>query len=199
MEGTEQEGLLHGVRVLDLADEKACFCSKVLADLGATVIKVEKPGGDDARKAGPSAANRLSSKPNLLFLYNNTNKLDITLDIEKEEGRSLFGRLVKRADVVVESFAPGRLKTIGCPYEVMSAVNPRLILASVTGFGQTGPRARYKSCNLVASSFGGQMYVSGLPSCPLSSLARAVILRRLPVCGSGHPSGPDQKEENREG
>ena len=160
----EKEGLLQGIRILDLADEKASFCSKVLADLGALVIKAEKPGGDNSRKAGTSSGNKPFKEPNPFFLYNNANKLGITLDIEKQEGIRLFIRLVKKVDVVVESFPPGYLATLDCPYEVMSKVNRGLILASVTGFGQTGPRSGYKSCDLVALAFGGQMYVSGDPS-----------------------------------
>ena len=146
-----KEGLLTGIRILDLANENAAFCSKTLADLGASVIKIEKPGGDSSRKAG-------------FYLYNNTNKLGITLDIEKKEGRRLFLRLSKKADVIVETYPPGYLTALGCPYEVMSEANRGLILASVTDFGQTGPRSSYKSCDLVASAFGGQMYVSGDPS-----------------------------------
>lgn len=142
-----KEGLLTGIRILDLANEKAAFCSKTLADLGASVIKIEKPG-DSSQRAG----------------YNNTNKQSITLDIEKKEGRKLFLKLSKKADIIVETFPPGYLTALGCSYEVMSETNPELILASVTGFGQNGPRSSYKSCDLVASAFGGQMYVSGEPS-----------------------------------
>ena len=160
----EKEGLLHGIRILDLANEKAFFCSKVLADLGAVVIKVEKPGVDSSRTVGPRAGNASSSEASFFFSYNNANKLGITLDIEKDEGRELFIRLVQTADVVVETFRPGYLEALGCPYKAMSEANPGIILASVTGFGQTGPRSSYKSCDLVTSAFGGQMYVSGTPS-----------------------------------
>lgn len=166
MEAPEKEGLLHGIRILDLANENAGFCSKVLADLGALVVKVEKPGGDSSRKVGPFLRNVPSLEASTFFLYNNTNKLGITLDIEKEEGRKLFFKMIETADVVVETFPPGYLETLGCPYRVMSKSNPGLILASVTGFGQTGPRSSYKSCDLVTSAFGGQMYVSGTPSTP---------------------------------
>ncbi len=164
MEQSEKEGLLHGIRILDLADEKACFCSRVLADLGALVIKIEKPEGDNPRKAGPSPGDTSSPEARSFFLYHNANKLGITLDIGKEEGRKLFFRLIEKADVVVESFAPGHLEKTGCSYRAMNEANPGLILASVTGFGQTGPKSGYKSCDLVASAFGGQMYVSGDPS-----------------------------------
>lgn len=164
--GPDKAGLLYGIRILELADEKASFCTRVLADLGALVIKVEKPGGDNSRRAESSSENEPTQEPNLSHLYNNANKLSITLDIEKEEGRSLFLRLVRKTDVVVETFSPGYLADIGCPYEVMSGVNPRLILASVTGFGQTGPRSSYKSCDLVTSAYGGQMFVTGVPGAP---------------------------------
>lgn len=160
----EKEDLLQGIRILDLADEKASFCSKVLADLGALVIKAEKPGGDNLRKAGSLSENKPFREPNLFFLYNNANKLGITLDIEKQEGVRIFIMLVKKVDVVVESFPPGYLSVLDCSYEVMSKVNRGLILASVTGFGQTGLRSGYKSCDLVVSAFGGQMYISGDPS-----------------------------------
>jgi len=165
-EEPERKGLLHGTRILDLANEEASFCSKVLVDLGARVIKVERPGGDRSRGGEFLSGHSPPGEPCLSFLYNNANKLDITLDIEKDEGRELFIRLAKRADVVVENFPSGYLKALGCPYEVMSRANPGLILASVTGFGQKGPRSKYKSCDLVASAFGGQMYVSGSPSAP---------------------------------
>ena len=162
----EQEGLLHPIRILDLADEKASFCSKLLADLGAFVIKIEKPGGDPSRQMGPFFKKSPSPEASLFFWHSNTNKRGITLDIEKNEGKEIFFRLLKKADVVVESFAPGYLEKLGLGFDALREVNPRLILASVTGFGQNGPRSQYKSCNLVASAFGGQMYVSGSPLTP---------------------------------
>jgi benzylsuccinate CoA-transferase BbsE subunit len=162
----ESEGLLTSLRILDLADGKACFCSKLLADLGASVFKIEKPGGDPSRRIGPFCENTPSLEASLFFLHNNTNKWGITLDIEKSEGKEIFLRLLERTDVVVESFPPGYLESLGLGFNRLSEVNPRLIVVSVTGFGQDGPRSRYKSCDLVASAFGGQMYVSGSASTP---------------------------------
>jgi len=162
----ETEGLLSGIRVLDLADEKASFCSKLLADLGAYVIKIEKPGGDPSRKIGPFLGNSAHPEKSLFFFHNNTNKLGITLNLENGAGREIFLSLVKRTDVVVETFPPGWLHELGLGYEVLSEANPKLILVSVTGFGQTGPRSQYRACDIVASAFGGQMYVSGSPSSP---------------------------------
>jgi len=161
-----KDGFLGNIRILDLADEKASFCSKLLADLGAYVIKVEKPGGDPSRKIGPFLENLTHPGKSLFFYYNNTNKLGITLNIENSAGQKIFLRLLKRADVVVETFPPGYLEELGLGFEVLSEINQRLILVSVTGFGQNGPRSKYKSCDLVASAFGGQMFVSGSSSTP---------------------------------
>ena len=161
-----RENLLNGLRVLDLADEKASFCSKLLGDMGARVIKIERPGGDPPRHMSPFLKYSSKSKSSLSFFYNNTNKLGVTLDIEQKEGRSLFLRLVKETDVIVETFPPGYLKRITLDFKVLAKTNPKLILASVTGFGQNGPRRHYKSCDLVASAYGGQMFVSGSPKKP---------------------------------
>ena len=154
------------MRVLDLADEKASFCTRLLADLGACVIKIEKPGGDPSRKIGPFLKNSGYPLKSLSFFYNNLNKLGITLDIEREEGKSIFLRLVEGADVVVETLPPGYLEEIDLSFDKLKDINPKLIMASVTGFGQKGPKSGYKSCDIVASAFGGHMYVSGSPSTP---------------------------------
>jgi len=162
----EKENLLSGMRILDLADEKASFCSKLLADLGADVVKIEKPEGDPSRRIGPFFGDRPHPERSLFFNYHNTNKRGITLNLENRVGREIFLRLVGRSDVVVETFAPGYLRELGLDFEVLREGNPGLIMASVTGFGQEGPRSIYKSCDIVASAFGGQMYVSGSPVTP---------------------------------
>lgn len=162
----EKKGLLQGIRILDLADEKASFCSKLLADLGAYVIKVEKPGGDPSRKIGPFLGNSPHPERSLFFYYHNTNKLGITLNLEHPMGREIFLRLIKKVDIVVESFPPGYLGDFKLDFEILKEANPKLILVSVTGFGQNGPRKNYQSCDIVASAYGGQMYVSGSPSTP---------------------------------
>jgi len=157
---------LENLKVLDLADEKASFCSKLLADLGASVIKVEKPGGDASRNIGPFLGNESQPNRSLSFNYNNMNKLGITLNLEHVEGRKLFRRLIERHDIVVETFPPGHLKELSLGFETLSEINDKLILVSVTGFGQTGPRSHDPSCDIVASAFGGQMCVSGSASTP---------------------------------
>ena len=158
--------LLEGLQVLDLADEEASFCSKLLADLGARVIKIERPGGDPSRKMGPFLEDLPNTRSTLSFLHNNTNKLGITLNFEYKDGKEIFFRLLQKTDVVVESFPPDDLRQKGLGFDVLSRVNLKLIHVSVTGFGESGPRSQYRSCDLVASAFGGQMYVTGPPSTP---------------------------------
>jgi benzylsuccinate CoA-transferase BbsE subunit len=162
----KERGLLSGIRVMDMADEKASFCSKLLADMGARVIKIERPGGDPSMNRGPFRKGSLKPKNSLSFFYNNTNKLGITLDLGHREGKSLFLMMVRKTDVIVETFPPGYLEQIGLDFKVLAQANPEVILVSVTGFGQNGPRRDLKSCDLVASAYGGQMYVSGSPSKP---------------------------------
>lgn len=153
--------LLTGLRVLDLADEKGSFCSKLLGDMGACVIKVEKPEGDASRNAGPFIGIEPHPEKSLSFYYNNTGKRGVTLDLEQVQGRNIFFKLIKKNDVIVESFAPGYLDKLNLSFESLKRINPKIILASVTGFGQTGPRRDYKTCDLVASAYGGQMSVTG--------------------------------------
>ncbi len=153
--------MLTGITVLDLADEKADFASKILADMGARVIKVEPPGGTSARQIGPFWQGRVHPERSLSFFYHNTGKYGITLNPEQREGREIFLRLVERADVIIETYLPGYLDAIDLDFKALAKVNPGIILVSVTGFGQTGPKKNYRSCDLVASASGGQMYVTG--------------------------------------
>lgn len=162
----EDKAALTALRILDLADEKASFCTKLLADMGAEVTKVERPGGDKSRTVGPFWGNTPHPEKSLSFWYHNTSKLGITLNLENEEGQQIFRRLAQRTDVVVESFPPGYLDKLGLGYGSLSELNPGLIMASVTGFGQSGPYREYHSCDIVASAMGGQMYVCGAPDTP---------------------------------
>ena len=161
-----KESALQGLRVLDLADEKGAFCTKLLADMGADVIKIEPPGGDSTRNIGPFVNDVPHPERSLYFWYHNTSKRGITLDLESNKGQEIFRKLVRTADVVVETFSPGYLKKLGLGYEALRKFNPRLIMTSITSFGQTGPYKDYKSCDLVASALGGQMYVCGAPDTP---------------------------------
>ena len=116
------------------------YCTKLLADFGATVIKIEKPGtGDTTRRMGPFLNDEPDKEKSGTFFYLNTNKKSITLNLETETGRNLFFKLLANTDVVVENFAPGTMSALGLSYEVLSKKKPQIILTSVSGFGQTGP------------------------------------------------------------
>jgi crotonobetainyl-CoA:carnitine CoA-transferase CaiB-like acyl-CoA transferase len=155
------------ILVLDLADEQGGFCSKLLADLGARVIKVEKPEGDSSRRVGPFYDVKTDGgRSSLFFSYHNTNKLGLTLDLDKKAGRRIFHKLVKKADVLIETFPPGHLRALRLSFGLLRHINPSLIHVSITGFGQKGPKRHYRSCDSIASASGGQMYVSGIPSGP---------------------------------
>lgn len=134
--------------------------------MGARVIKIEKPGGDPSRNMAPFFKDPSRPEKSLSFQYHNTNKLGITLDLEHDEGRGLFLRLIKKYDVIIESFSSGYLEKIGLGFSTLSDLNPKIVLASITGFGQDGPYSKYKSCDLVASAFGGQMSVTGDSTTP---------------------------------
>ena len=157
---------LDGVRVLELAGAEGEYCGKLLADFGAEVIKVEPPGGSSSRGEPPFKDDRPGPDRSLPFLYFNANKKSITADLDTEAGRERVRRLARNADVVVESAAPGTLAGMGLGHEDLRAANPRLIYASVTAFGQTGPYSGYRWSELVAFAMGGLMYVSGKPSSP---------------------------------
>lgn len=155
---------LEGIRVLDLTRVLAGpFCTMILADMGADIIKVEQPGkGDDTRAFGPPFTQGESA----YFLSINRNKRSITLDIKSDAGKEVLRRLIKRSDVLVENFRPGALKRLGFDYAGASAINPRLIYASVSGFGQTGPWSAKPGYDLAIQGIGGIMSITGDPSGP---------------------------------
>jgi crotonobetainyl-CoA:carnitine CoA-transferase CaiB-like acyl-CoA transferase len=159
-------GILAGLRVLDLADEKGLACTKFFADLGADVVKIELPGGDPTRARPPFAGDVPHPERSLYFLHYNANKRGITLDLATPDGQALFRDLARTADVVVETFPPGTLDGWGLGYAALSALNPRLVLTSITVFGQTGPYRDYRGGELVAFAVGGLMALSGEPGGP---------------------------------
>jgi crotonobetainyl-CoA:carnitine CoA-transferase CaiB-like acyl-CoA transferase len=155
--------VLEGIRILDLTRVVAGpFATAVLADLGADVIKVERPGTGDDYRYGPSARGQTS----LSFQNTNRGKRSITLDVRKPQGRELFLRLVERADAVVENFRSGFLDSQGLGAEVIQARNPRCVVASLSGFGHTGPRAGQASYDIVAQATGGLLAMTGFPDGP---------------------------------
>ena len=163
---TVGSGPLEGFRVLDLADEKGLPCSKFFADLGADVIKIEQPGGDATRARPPFAKDIPHPERSLYFLHYNANKRGVTLDLDTLDGQALFRDLVKTADVVMETFPPGTMAGWGLGYEDLAALNPRIVVTSITAFGQTGPYRDYKGGELVAFALGGVMALSGEPGGP---------------------------------
>ena len=155
---------LSGMRVLDVCQVMAGpFCCMLLGDLGADVIKVEPPDGDQARRA---MGFKLKGDDSLGFLNMNRNKRSITLDLKSEAGRSAFLRLAETADVVVENYRPGAMKRLGVDYEAVRAVNPGVIYASISGFGQTGPWADRPGFDLIAQAASGIISVTGDPAGP---------------------------------
>jgi crotonobetainyl-CoA:carnitine CoA-transferase CaiB-like acyl-CoA transferase len=158
--------MLSCYRVLDLTDEKGFICGKALGDLGADVIKIEKPGGDPSRSRGPFYHDIPDPEKSLYWFAFNANKRGITLDIEKADGREIFKELVKKADVVVESFHPGYMDKIGLGYSVLSQINPGIVMTSISGFGQEGPYRDYKDHDIAVWAMSGFMYVAGEPDRP---------------------------------
>ena len=161
-------GPLHGVRVLDLTRILAGpVCTQILGDLGADVIKVERPGsGDDTRKFGPpfltdDAGNETTESA--YFLGTNRNKRSLTLDLTTPEGQELARRIVARCDVLVENFRLGGLAKYGLAYDQLKADFPRLVYCSITGFGQTGPYAARPGYDVQIQAMGGLMSVTGQP------------------------------------
>jgi len=151
---------------LDLTDEKGFMCGKMLADLGADVIKIEPPSGDPGRRTGPFYHDIPDPEKSLYWFAYNAGKRSITLNIRTADGKEVFKRLVETADFVIESFAPGYLDGLGLGYSSLSEINPRIILTSITPFGQSGPYRDYKTSDLVAMSLGGYVYLTGEPDRP---------------------------------
>ena len=155
--------LLSGVRVLELGgDTSAPFCGKLLAQYGAEVIKVEPPGtGEATRRKGPFAGDDPHPEKSLPFLYLNAGKLGVTLDISSCTGRAILNRLLARADIVVENFAPATSLALGLDYPALSAIDPALIAVSITSFGLSGPYRDYPATDIVTFAYSGHMYHSG--------------------------------------
>jgi crotonobetainyl-CoA:carnitine CoA-transferase CaiB-like acyl-CoA transferase len=157
---------LDGVRVVDLTQVMGGpFCTMQLGDLGADVIKVEPPAGDLSRSMGGDQL-RMPGDDNAPFFALNRNKRSIVLDLTLERNREVVRALVATADVLVESFRPGVTKRLGVDYDSVAAINPRLIYASISGFGQTGPYANRPGFDLIAQGMSGIMSVTGEPNGP---------------------------------
>lgn len=159
-----QPGALSGLRIIDMTHNQAGpACAQILAFLGADVIKLEEPKGGDV------ARTNMRDRPDsdsLFFLILNANKRSVTLNLKTEEGKDLFRRLIAESDVLLENFGPGALDRLGLGYDALAKVNPRLIYATIKGFGTYGPYSGYKSFEPIAQAMGGAMAVTGFPENP---------------------------------
>ncbi len=159
------EQALAGVKVLDLTRYIAGpYCTKLLADYGAEVTKIEKPGsGDGARSMAPFFGDDPDLEKSGLFLYLNTNKRGVTLNLKSEAGVNIFKELVKDTDILVENFSPRVMPGLGLNYQNMEKINPRLVMTSISNFGQSGSYRDYKATEIVADAMGGWMSIIGYP------------------------------------
>jgi formyl-CoA transferase len=162
---------LSGVRILDLSRVLAGpYCSMILADLGAEVIKVEIPGrGDDSRAFPP-----FKRGESLYYINLNRGKRSITLNLKHPEGRRIFFELVKCSDVLLENFRPGTMERLGLGYDTLREANPRLIYASISGFGRTGPYRSRAAYDIIAQAMGGLISVTGWPDSPPTRVGTAI-------------------------
>ena len=163
---------LSGIRVIDMTHNQAGpACAQILGFLGADVIKLEEPkGGDIARR-------NMRDRPDsdsLFFLLFNANKRSLTLNLKTGRGKELFKELIGKSDVLVENFSPGALDRLGLGWEVLSKINPRLIYATIKGFGSYGPYSNYKSFEPIAQAMGGAMSITGFPENPPTFVVPAI-------------------------
>lgn len=159
---------LSGVKVLDLGQLIAGpYCTKLLADLGADVIKVERTeSGDPARRIGPFPDDLPHPEKSGLYLYLNAGKRSVTLDLKSQTGQALFGRLVEWADIIVHNFAPQEMPELGLEYARLEQLKPSLVMTSISNFGQSGPYRDYSASDMTLFAGGGLMYQIGFPEMP---------------------------------
>ncbi len=165
-------GPLEGIQVLDLTRIlSGPYCTMMLGDMGADVVKVENPeGGDDTRKWGPPFLNGVST----YYISINRNKKSLTLNLKHERGKEILTELIRRSDVVAENFRPGTLDKLGFSWEEIHRINPRAVLTSVSGFGHTGPRAAEPGFDVVIQGEGGVMSITGEPDGPPTKVGASV-------------------------
>ncbi len=162
----DAEGALAGLKVLDLTTARGQFSGRLLADMGADVIKIEPPGGDHARRIGPFLDDRPHPDRSLFFWFYNLNKRSLTLDLRNPRGREIMLALARGADLVIESFAPGEIAALGIGWKELRAANPALILLSIAPFGQAGPYRDFAADDTILTAMAGMLYVNGSPDRP---------------------------------
>jgi benzylsuccinate CoA-transferase BbsE subunit len=160
--GKQPQSLLESVKVLDLTDGGALFCGRILADMGADVVKIET-SNEYARNLGPFFHNDADPEKSLFWFAYNLNKKGITLDIRTTKGQGIFKKLARSADIILESFSPGYLQTLELDYNTIIKHNPGLIMTSITPFGLTGPYRDYKGSDIVVNAMAGYLYLCGDP------------------------------------
>ncbi|MDP6605276.1 MAG: CoA transferase [Dehalococcoidia bacterium] len=160
------DGPLADVRVLDLATEMGVFAGRLLAELGADVIRIEPPGGDAVRERSPLLEGVAAPSGSLYHEHFNAGKRGVTLDIHSPRGGALLCRLVETADVVLETFAPGEMDALGLGFEALREVNPDLLYTTITPFGQQGPMRDYRASDLTGAASSGVMWLNGFPGDP---------------------------------
>ena len=165
-------GPLEGIRVVDLTRILAGpYCTMMLGDMGAEIIKIENPdGGDDTRSWGPPFLNGVST----YFISINRNKKSLTLNLKDERGKELLRDLIRKSDIMVENFRPGTLDKLGVSWEEIHRINPAMIFASLSGFGQTGPRKSEPGFDVVIQGEGGLMSITGEPDGPPNKVGASV-------------------------
>src|SRR5580658_11384518 len=167
---TPSRGPLSGVKILDFTRVlSGPYCTALLADLGAEVVKIESPQGDEYRRIGP-----FRQGESALFQLVNRNKLSVGLDLKEPQGRALVQRLAASADVLVENFRPGVAARLGIGYAECARANPRLIYASISGFGQEGPMKDLPAYDLIAQAMSGLMAVTGEPQGPPMKVGESI-------------------------
>lgn len=166
MENATRTGPLSAYRVLDLAGPLALHCTKLLADMGADVIKIEPPAGDESRRMPPFKDDIPHPETSLYFVHFNTNKRGITLDVEKPDGRAILLELARKSDVIIETAFPGAMDDLGIGYTALRQQNRGIVYAAITPFGQTGPWRDYKANDMAGIALGNLLYLAGEPGEP---------------------------------
>lgn len=166
-ESATRTGPLHGIRVIECGHMVgAAYAAKLMADLGAEVIKIEEPGGDEARRRGPYPGHVPHPEKSGTFLYLNTNKLGVTLNLRTAKGQELLQRLIQNADLLIHNYPPAQMPALGLDYTALRRLNPRLVMTSISPFGQTGPNRDLHAHDLTMWAAGGTVYLSGASGRP---------------------------------